>query len=85
MREVSPMNLRILPLIATIAICSAVPVEAQDNGMRGALRDACQEDYRRLCADVAPGGGRVKKCMADNSAKLSATCKTALGTAGKSH
>jgi hypothetical protein len=77
------MPLRILPLIAIIAICSAVPARPQDK--RGALRDACQEDYRRLCVGVAPGGGRLKKCMADNSAKLSATCKAALDAAGKSN
>jgi len=79
------VNLRILPLIAMIAICSVVPAQPQDNDRRGALRAACQEDYKRLCAGVAPGGGRVKKCMADNSTKLSATCKTALGAAGKSN
>ena len=79
------MNLRILAFITVLAICFAIPAKGQDGGRRGALRDACQEDYQRLCAGVAPGGGRIKKCMADNSAKLSPTCKTALGAAGKSN
>jgi hypothetical protein len=83
------MNLRIPAFVSVLAICfivpAMVPALGQDNGKRGAVRDACEDDYRRLCAGVAPGGGRVKKCMADNSAKLSPKCKTALGTEGKSN
>jgi hypothetical protein len=96
-----PMTLRILPIVTALAICSIVPANGQGNDRandrandqandqandkRGALRAACQEDYKRLCAGVPPGGGRIKKCMTENSAKLSPACKTALGTAGKSN
>jgi hypothetical protein len=55
------------------------------NDKRSARRDACQEDYQWLCAGVAPGGGRIKKCMTDNSAKLWPQCKTDFGAAGKSN
>jgi hypothetical protein len=78
-----PMTLRILPIMIALAICSIVPAKGQEHDDGGAMRAACQEDYKRLCAGVAPGGGRIKKCMTENSAKLSPTCKTALGTAGK--
>lgn len=85
------MTLQILPIMAVLAICSIVPASGQVNGQgsgqadgkRGALRTVCEEDYRRLCAGMAPGGGRIRKCMTENSAKLSPACKTALSAAGK--
>jgi hypothetical protein len=50
-----------------------------------ALRDVCLEDYKRLCATVPRGGGRIRKCMAENSDKLSSACKAALGSQTKSN
>jgi hypothetical protein len=75
------MTVRRLTIIALLAFFSTGSANAQDGGKRG-VRDACREDYAKLCAGVAPGGGRIKKCMADNSANLSPKCKTALGAAG---
>jgi hypothetical protein len=45
---------------------------AQD---RAALRVACEADYRRVCASVRPGGGRILACLNDNLASLSEPCK----------
>jgi hypothetical protein len=40
----------------------------------------------RLCAGMTPGGGRIKKYMTDNAAKLlSVRGKKALGVAGTSN
>ena len=75
------MRLRTLSLVTLIALCAAVPARSQDG--RGVARDVCLEDYKRLCATVSRGGGRIRKCMADNSDKLSAACKAALGNRTK--
>jgi hypothetical protein len=42
------------------------------------LRQSCGRDYRALCADVQPGGGRVIACLRDNGASLSPRCRSAL-------
>jgi hypothetical protein len=70
------MPLRTLPIVMAIAIYSIIPALGQET--RGALREACLEDYKRLCSTVARGGGRIRRCMTDNSDKLSAPCRAAL-------
>lgn len=77
------MSMRVLPIITLIAVCSIVPARGQS--LPSAPRDACLEDYRRLCSDVARGGGRIRKCMMDNAGQLSARCKAALGSRTKSN
>jgi hypothetical protein len=42
------------------------------------LRSACGGDARALCASVAPGGGRIVKCLATQAASLSPACKQVL-------
>jgi hypothetical protein len=43
------------------------------------LRSACGADVRALCAGVQPGGGRVVRCLAVQSASLSPACRSVLG------
>ena len=43
-----------------------------------ALRQACEADYRRLCASIIPGGGRILKCLLDHNGELAPACRTAL-------
>jgi hypothetical protein len=71
------MRIRILPIVISIVICSVVPAPGQET--RGALREVCLEDYKRLCSAVTRGGGRVLKCMMENSDKLSPQCRASLG------
>lgn len=60
-----------------IATAAPTPAAAQQT-RRAALREACKGDYQQLCSTVQPGGGRILKCLRDQSDKLSEGCKTAL-------
>jgi len=42
------------------------------------VRSACGGYVRTLCAGVAPGGGRIARCLATNAASLSPACKEVL-------
>jgi Cysteine rich repeat len=42
------------------------------------MRSACGGDIRTLCAGVAPGGGRIMRCIANRAADLSPACKDVL-------
>jgi len=37
-------------------------------------RTACQDDFKKFCASVAPGGGRIIACLAQHKDKLSPAC-----------
>lgn len=45
-----------------------------------APNDPCKADREKLCADVAPGGGQVARCLREHHDELSAQCKTAMET-----
>jgi hypothetical protein len=42
------------------------------------LRSACGGDVRALCGSLAPGGGRIVRCLATQAASLSPACKKVL-------
>ena len=42
------------------------------------LRSACSGDVRGLCGGVAPGGGRIMQCLANQAASISPACKQVL-------
>ena len=47
------------------------------------LRWSCGPDFRALCGDVPPGGGRIVACLRDNAPSLSPRCRRALMGAGR--
>jgi hypothetical protein len=44
----------------------------------GAIRGACMNDIRTLCAGVQPGGGRIRDCIKEQRSQLSQACKMAI-------
>ena len=63
-------------VLATLALAACAAAQ----GTRGE-RGACREDYKKFCAAVSPGGGRVKQCLADNIDKLTEACKASMASA----
>ena len=62
------------------AQCDFALFEASRNLQRALDRvelvaDSCWPDIEKLCANVAPAGGRVAQCLQDNKAKLSKLCQ----------
>src|SRR5262249_59690460 len=43
---------------------------------------ACRGDVEKFCQGIPPGGGRLIRCLEENSAKLSAGCKKVIGAGG---
>jgi len=78
------MKFSYLLLVSTLALASAGVALAQapaggpppgGGGGRAALQAACGADIQANCASAGRG---VRQCLADNQAKLSAGCKSAL-------
>ncbi len=39
------------------------------------VKEACDEDTKKLCKDVQPGGGRIVQCLKQHEGELSQACK----------
>lgn len=65
-------------LIALISTVAAPPAAAQQASTFRMLRQACADDVRKLCPGIAPGGGRLKKCLEEKSEQVSEACSRAL-------
>ena len=72
------MRTFILALAALSAAALATPVMAQSDAMT-----YCKADIARLCAGIAPGGGKIIACLNAKRDQLSASCKTALDSQKK--
>lgn len=65
---------RILALLTVALLLSGPPALAQTRE----ARQACGSDVQRLCAGMAPGGGRILQCLKARAADLSPTCRSFL-------
>jgi hypothetical protein len=63
-------------VLAGLQAGAGIASAQQDN--RQTIKQACDADYRSLCAGVQPGGGRIVACLQQNNAKLSQQCREAL-------
>lgn len=65
----------VLSVVITNQTAWAVGEPKGESGMR----QACQEDVKKFCADIKPGEGRIHQCLSQHEAKLSAACRDARG------
>jgi hypothetical protein len=64
-----------IAIFAALLAAIALPAMAQDAVVRDfRIVRACAPDVISLCAGVLPGEGRIKACMKENKARLSADC-----------
>ncbi len=42
------------------------------------IMNSCRPDYHRICSNVAPGNGRVARCLLDHQAEISPYCLQAI-------
>jgi hypothetical protein len=69
------------PPAAPVTAAPAAPREYPPLSPRqelAVLRWSCGPDYRALCGDVPPGGGRIVACLRENGPSLSPRCRGAL-------
>ena len=74
------MTIRTTVLLLLVA--AAMPAFAQQPSQLdkelAALREFCRADIERLCPNVEPGGGRIKKCLMGHKEEMSVGCAKAL-------
>lgn len=79
-----PLRLIIIALAGTIATASLPAAALAQSSMSRAelkrLMEPCLPDYRRLCSNVARGGGRILACLEQNKANVTPACATSLQT-----
>lgn len=44
------------------------------------IKKACEEDIKRLCADIRPGGGRLLQCLRGKPDQLSPACREVMAS-----
>ncbi len=70
------LSKRCLAVAVGLVIPCLVPVHAV--AQAGPIQGACGSDLKAMCGSVQPGGGRVRDCMREHRAELSAACKIAI-------
>jgi Cysteine rich repeat len=64
--------------VTCIAALAATLLMTQSTFAASTLAKACAADIKAQCADVKPGGGRLKDCVKSHFSDLSADCQVAI-------
>src|SRR5215467_5358922 len=43
------------------------------------IHKACEEDVKKLCPEIRPGGGRILQCLHGQESNLTSACRQVLG------
>lgn len=60
--------------VIILILLTALPLVAQPG------QGPCKSDAQQLCAGVAQGGGRIRKCLKQNETNLSVACRQRLAS-----
>lgn len=63
---------------AMTSLPSSAQVAAANNPAVRAAFSNCKVDHQKFCANVAPGGGRVLRCLSDRADALTPACRKSL-------
>ena len=69
--------MRTLGYVVALAAAVFVTASAAD-AAPSALAKACAKDIKSVCADVKPGGGKLKACVKEHFSSLSEDCQIAI-------
>ncbi len=69
--------MRTLGCIVALAAAIFMTTSAADAAPSAVAR-ACAKDIKSLCADVKPGGGKLKACVTEHYRDLSEDCQIAI-------
>jgi len=61
-----------------VVICAVVLLSAPVATAKERSFGACAADIKAKCAEVKPGGGRIKDCVKTHAAEFSDACKARL-------
>jgi hypothetical protein len=67
-----------MPSLRAVALAATLIAPTVALAEPGPMQGACKSDLRALCAGVQPGGGRIRDCMKQHHAQISAACKIAI-------
>jgi hypothetical protein len=51
------------------------PVDADGRMSLLEIRKVCDEDIKKMCPDIRPGGGRIVQCLHGHQSNLTAGCR----------
>jgi Cysteine rich repeat len=72
-------TMTLLLVVCAATVAQSASAQANNQPSLAALRDACAQDAKTLCAGVQQGGGRIIACLKEHKDQLSAQCRQAAG------